>query len=434
MTAIRVQSALKLVSCALIIGASGCSSDGSGSSGAGGSSSKGGASAMGGASALGGSPASNGGSPPAQGGATGGSAQGGSAASSGGSSGTANGGSAGSAQSGGSNSAGGTNSGGTSNGGSASGGVTSGGSANGGRTNGGSSNGGNSNAGAPSTGGSSSGGATGSGGGTSSSCPSTALSPGNSSRTISVGGKSRSYVLHVPSGYTGKQAVPLIIDFHPLGGSGPSEQSGSPYPKVVDAENVVMAFPTGLAGPSGNAWNVGPCCVDNVDDVEFARALVTELKTLACVDPKRVYAVGFSMGGGMSHYLACHAADVFAAVAPAAFDLLQENAPGCKPSRPITVISFRGTSDGVVPYNGGASNVVSGHPVTFLGAVNTMKKWAEINQCSGSAADLGGGCQGYAASQCKDGVEVILCTKQGGGHEAGNATTAWPVLKRHPLP
>jgi polyhydroxybutyrate depolymerase len=35
----------------------------------------------------------------------------------------------------------------------------------------------------------------------------------------------------------------------------------------------------------------------------------------------------------MSHYLGCEAADVFAAVAPAAFDLLEENT--CAPSRPI---------------------------------------------------------------------------------------------------
>jgi len=47
-----------------------------------------------------------------------------------------------------------------------------------------------------------------------------------------------------------------------------------------------------------------------------------------------------------------------------------------------------------------------------------MKKWAELSGCTGSAADIGNGCQGYAASQCPAGVEVILCTKQGGGHEA----------------
>jgi polyhydroxybutyrate depolymerase len=200
---------------------------------------------------------------------------------------------------------------------------------------------------------------------------------------IQVGGMTRSYILHVPTKYDGSQPVPLVVDFHPLGGSGSSERMGSPYPAQTDAEGVVMAFPTGLSGPSGGAWNVGPCCVANADDVAFARALVADVEQSACIDPKRVYAVGFSMGGGMSHYIACHAADVFAAVAPAAFDLLEENVGDCKPPRPISVISFRGSSDPIVPYAGGPSSVVAGMPVTFLGAVGTFQKWAELNQCTG---------------------------------------------------
>jgi polyhydroxybutyrate depolymerase len=234
-------------------------------------------------------------------------------------------------------------------------------------------------------------------------------------------------VLHVPSAYTGKQAVPLIVDFHPHGSTGPSWQTGSPYPAVVDSEGVIMAFPSAITD-----WNVGPCCSDGVDDVGFAKAIVSEVKGLACIDPKRVYAAGFSMGGGMTNYVACNAADVFAAFAPASFDLLQENVADCKPARPITVVSFRGTADTMVPYAGGLSNLV--RPITFLGAVNTMKKWAELSGCTGSAADLGNNCQGYAASQCQGGVEVILCTKQGGGHDAANASLTWPVLKRHTLP
>jgi hypothetical protein len=30
-------------------------------------------------------------------------------------------------------------------------------------------------------------------------------------------------------------------------------------------------------------------------------------------------------------------------------------------------------------------------------------------------------------------VEVVLCTN-GGGQAQGNASIAWPILKRHPLP
>jgi polyhydroxybutyrate depolymerase len=150
-------------------------------------------------------------------------------------------------------------------------------------------------------------------------------------------------------------------------------------------------------------------------------------------DAKRVYGVGFSMGGGMSHYLACHGADVFAAVAPAAFDLLKENVDDCKPSRPITVVSFRSTGDPVVPYAGGYSSLVQGMPVTFLGAKATLDKWAQINQCTGSAsAEDAKGCSTY--STCGGGVEVALCTKQGGGHEPGNASVGWPILKKHVMP
>ncbi|WP_437718998.1 hypothetical protein WMF45_22860 [Sorangium sp. So ce448] len=273
----------------------------------------------------------------------------------------------------------------------------------------------------------------GAGGGEPVTCPSPALRAGDTNKTITVGGSNRSYVLHVPAAYDGSKPVPLVVDLHPLGGSGPSERSGSPYPAQTDPEGVIMAFPSGLAGPSGGAWNVGPCCVKNTDDVAFVKAMVAEIQETACIDSKRIYAVGFSMGGGMSHYLACHAADTFAAVAPAAFDLLQENIADCKPSRPITVISFRSTGDPIVPYAGGHSAVVSGMPITFLGAKSTLEKWGQINKCTGSpSAEDSKGCSTF--SNCEGGVEVALCTKQGGGHDYGNAAVGWPVLKRHTMP
>ena len=172
---------------------------------------------------------------------------------------------------------------------------------------------------------------------------------------------------------------------------------------------------------------------EDVDDVAFARALVEDVQQTACIDTKRIYAVGFSMGGGMSHYLACHAADVFAAVVPAAFDLLEENVDDCKPSRPISVISFRGTSDSLVPYAGGYSPVVQGMPITFLGAEKTAQKWAQLNQCSGAAsAKDAKGCSSY--SGCPSGIDVVLCTAQGGGHAAANASITWPLLKQHVMP
>jgi len=262
-------------------------------------------------------------------------------------------------------------------------------------------------------------------------CPAVALQPGDTPQTVQVGSTSRSYVLHIPSQYVGGKRAPLVVDFHALTGSGSIERRGSPYPAETDPEGVVMAFPDGLKGPSGTAWNIGPCCVANtIDDVAFTRAMIKQVETIACIDPKRVYAVGVSMGGGMAYYLACQAADVVAAVAPAAFDLL--DTPDCTPSRPVTVISFRGSADTLVPYAGGPSSVVLGMPVTFLGAQGTFTKWADLDQCTDSPSSPdSNGCSSYSA--CQGGVEVFLCTKQGGGQEAGDASVAWPVLKRHTL-
>jgi polyhydroxybutyrate depolymerase len=263
-------------------------------------------------------------------------------------------------------------------------------------------------------------------------CPSLAASPGDTIHTVQVGSDLRRYLLHVPSTYDGARPAPLVVDFHGIGETGASHRASSPYPGRLDPEGVLMAFPDGLGGPAGTGWNVGPCCVSNVDDVAFARALVADVQTIACIDPTRVYAVGVLMGGGMAHHAACRAADVFAAAAPAAFDLLAENVGGCAPSRPITVISFRGTADARVPYGGGPSSLVPGMPITFLGAQGTFEAWARINGCTGSASPAdANGCSSYPG--CQGGAEVVLCTKENGREEPGDPAIAWPVLGRHTL-
>ena len=294
------------------------------------------------------------------------------------------------------------------------------------------STGGASTGGAPTGGTSSEGGSAGEQSGAPSACPSPVWLVGDTPQTVRVGSVDRSYVLHVPPAYSGREPVPLIVDFHGIGSTGGDQLSSSPYPAITDPEGVVMAFPDGTAGPLGPGWNLGPCCVANVDDLAFARALVSDIQRIACIDPERVYAVGVLTGGGMAYHLACRAADVFAAVAPAAFDLLEQTVEDCQPSRPITVISFRGTEDARVPYEGGDSSVVPGMPVTFLGARGTFERWAQIDGCTGLASEEdSNGCSSYSA--CSGGVEVILCTKYGGREEPGDASIAWPVLRRHSL-
>ncbi len=249
--------------------------------------------------------------------------------------------------------------------------------------------------------------------------------------SVTVDGKQRTFIMHIPSAYKGDKPVPLVIDYHPIGGSGNGEFGSSPYKAKTDPEGVITLYPDGTSKPGGmgNGWNVGPCC-SNDDDVKFSYAMIDKLKEIACIDPQRIYATGFSMGGGMSNHAACMMSDVFAAVAPAAMDLNKTNSAACKMARPISVINFRGTNDPVCKYQGGDSGFNDG--LNFLGAEGTFKFWAEKNECQGSPTKNSNGCDEY--SNCKDGTKVVLCTKQGGGHDYGDASIGWPFLKQFTLP
>ena len=79
-------------------------------------------------------------------------------------------------------------------------------------------------------------------------------------------------------------------------------------------------------------------------------ALIDDLVASQCVDPKRVFATGFSMGGGMTNVLACRLADRFAAVAPVAGNHGETWGGTCAPSRPVPIMAFHGTQDSFLPY------------------------------------------------------------------------------------
>lgn len=252
-------------------------------------------------------------------------------------------------------------------------------------------------------------------------------------RTIQTADGQRTYSLHVPP-YDATKPVPLILDFHSIGVTASTERMFSKFPTQTDGAGVVIAYPNGLSGPLGPAWDIGPCCVNgDVDDVAFALEVVKAVEAETCIDLDRVYAVGFSMGGGLVHLLGCRAADTFAAIHPASFDLLEDNYPGCKPVRPISVYMSRGMLDMVVPYNGGPSSTVAGMPVTFLGAQKTFQAWGGLDMCRAphpTADD--NGCVSYDG--CPSGVDVRLCTKANGGQEFPNAVLVWPWLMAHRLP
>lgn len=274
------------------------------------------------------------------------------------------------------------------------------------------------------------------------SCPATTLAAGDSTATIDVGGVQRTYFVHVPSSYSGKSAVPLVFDYHPLSVSAGLWKLATGWAGVADQQGFIVVWPQGV----GDSWNAGRCCGSahdgNVDDVAFFRAMVAKLESSACIDQKRIYVSGCSNGGGMAYRLACDAADVVAAAAPVDFDCITgpTNSPSCascNPSRPISVTQFRGTADSSVPYDGGPTSVVAG--LSFPGARANFADWGTRNACTGSPQPepTHPTCDTYPS--CASGTETTLCTVPNGFHCAnylpfGIANIAWESFAHHVMP
>jgi polyhydroxybutyrate depolymerase len=264
-------------------------------------------------------------------------------------------------------------------------------------------------------------------------CPTTlSYKAGSNNVMIQHGGRMRHFSVHVPISVEAGTAVPLVLDFHGNGSSGSQEESSSGWRAKGDSEGFVVAYPDGV----GNGWNVGNCCgealMGMVDDVGFAREIVKTISAAVCIDPKRVYATGLSNGAGMAHRLACEAADVFAAIAAASADLVTDP---CTPARPISELSVRGLSDTAVAYEGGNTGSTGWYSP---GAQGTLMLWKDIDGCTGDVDTSKPYCETY--SNCKDGVEVTLCSLPNTGHILYSNSLgfnvpdeAWNMFKRQPM-
>ncbi|HEX5066464.1 MAG TPA: PHB depolymerase family esterase [Myxococcota bacterium] len=225
------------------------------------------------------------------------------------------------------------------------------------------------------------------------------LTPGDSSRSMVVGGLTRTYLVHVPPSYTGATAVPLVVDIHGWTSNAEQQRALSGYLALSDARGFIVVYPQGV----GNAWNGGVCCTNTPTDIEFIRAMIANMHVEANIDAARVYATGLSNGGAMSHRLACEAADLFAAAAPLAFPISLNPPSSCNPSRKIPVLTTMGLTDMLVPYNGGA----------WPSAAATFTHWRDTNACGAGTPEIhhvsGNSYCDYDTS-CADGVQVGLCS------------------------
>ena len=172
-------------------------------------------------------------------------------------------------------------------------------------------------------------------------------------QSIFHNGKSREYILYIPDSYDGVSTIPLVLNFHGFGESASDFMNNTDMRTVSESKTFILVYPQGSCLNGSSHWNACPIGEDNksdADDFGFVESIISEISSQYNIDLERVYAAGYSNGGMMAYGLANYKSDLIAAVASVSGVMLD-----CigSTSHPMPVIHLHGTSDNVIPYDGG---------------------------------------------------------------------------------
>ena len=236
---------------------------------------------------------------------------------------------------------------------------------------------------------------------------------------MQFGGLDRTYRLAVPKVYDGSTPLPLVLNFHGLGGNARLEERYTRIVEYADKYGFIAATPDGTGEP--RHWTLAASGA--VDDDGFVRALIGKLSQDLCIDSQRLYAMGISDGAFFSSTLACDLNDVLAAVAVVAGEPFV--APRCAGKAPMPFLAFHGAADSLVPFEGGIGTRFN---IPLRGARDNMKDWARNNGCAPElrsqriAPDIL--LESYES--CRNGAGVQLYVIEDGGHTWPGAVEVRP--------
>lgn len=258
------------------------------------------------------------------------------------------------------------------------------------------------------------------------------LRQGDEEKSFEFQGRKRTYIVHVPPGYDGSRALPLVLVIHGGVVNAWFTAYNTGMSATADREGFVAIYPNGTSRFEHRilTWNVGfgfgyPF-KNNIDDVGFLCELVNRMLSEYGADPRRVYATGISNGGIMSYRLASEASDLFCAVAPVAGASAGRQRPGAPlvvfpaPARPVSVMAFHGMQDRLMPYGGGKGVGVTN--AVYIPVQDSIDMWVGYDGCSPrpqSWTSTSGNVIRAWYSGGREDSEVVLYSIRDGGH-------SWP--------
>jgi polyhydroxybutyrate depolymerase len=289
------------------------------------------------------------------------------------------------------------------------------------------------------------------------------LAPGDFGRHLRSGGVRRFYEMHVPKGWDESKPTPVVLVLHGGGSYPAAVRYESGMDAVADRGGFIAVYPGGtndrlLMRDRLLLWNDGREKQDGskmkVDDVAFIRDVLDDVERLCKVDPRRVYACGYSNGAQMSYVLAQKLSDRIAAIAAVAGQRPPDQlyAP---PPRAVPVLQFAGKRDRIGPYDGGAPNFEAEFKTELPPVEKTVRAWAAHDGCPTEPKTRAvGKAKEMRFGPGRDGSEVVLWALEDGGHTwpGGNvlpavaeqlgpinkdihaASLMWEFFAAHPMP
>ena len=167
---------------------------------------------------------------------------------------------------------------------------------------------------------------------------------------LRVRGVVREYRLHVPAAKP-EGKMPLLVAFHGAGGRDDPFPQQARFHELAEAEGFIIAYPMSKAVPGNEGeWQLNTSARQR-QDIDFIEALIDDVSARHPVDPKRVYATGYSLGSMFTYELACHLNSRFAAIASFAGTMpVSPNA--FTQEDPVAIMHIHGFKDRIIAYGG----------------------------------------------------------------------------------
>ncbi len=225
--------------------------------------------------------------------------------------------------------------------------------------------------------------------------------------TLISGGVRRSYRLHAPASLDDSTVrLPLVIVLHGASGNAARVELRYHWDPLSDRERFFVAYPQGVL----DQWNAS--LTHGVDDVSFLATLIAQLERTLPVDSRRIFVAGMSNGGAMAYRVGCALSDQVAAIAP-----VEAPNPGCRPSRPISMVAVHGLADS---------------QVSFASAQQSVAAWRTFDGCPADPQiERTGPVTRQVWPSCAAGTSVALYAVANSGHEWPGSS---PPLPGHDRP